>query len=218
MRFGFFICFLGINLILFSYLSDYQIFNSNKIDEIKVVHDTDWVELIQLDKSLVLDLRYATINNFTGKKLYPCARAYLRRKVANALVEANKKLKVKGLRIKIWDAYRPLSIQWELWRMYSNPDYVADPRKGSVHNRGAAVDVTLVDAKGKELDMGTPFDFFGPKAHPSYSKLPAKVLNNRKLLKTTLESVGFSGIKTEWWHFSYSKQNFNLSNKSFVCM
>jgi D-alanyl-D-alanine dipeptidase len=101
--------------------------------------------------------------------------------------------------------------------MYENPDYVADPRKGSMHNRGAAVDLTLVDKSGKELDMGTEFDFFGEKAHHAYTQFPKQVLANRELLKTGMRLAGFSEIKTEWWHYSYTSEPFNLSDMPFDC-
>lgn len=181
------------------------------------LNDTALIDITTLDKSIRLDIRYATPNNFTQKVLYPCAKAYLRKPVALALVAAQKKFKAKGFSLKIYDAYRPLAVQWKLWEMYGNPDYVADPRKGSMHNRGAAVDVTLVNKKGQELDMGTPFDFFGEKAHTDYKNLPKKVLSNRYLLKSVLKSVGFSEIKTEWWHYSYTLQNFAISDMPFEC-
>jgi zinc D-Ala-D-Ala dipeptidase len=186
-------------------------------NEAIILNDTTLVDITTLDKSIILDIRYATPNNFTQKVLYPCAKAYLRRPVALALVAAQKKFKAKGFSLKIYDAYRPLAVQWKLWEMYGNPDYVADPRKGSMHNRGAAVDVSLVDKKGQELDMGTPFDFFGEKAHTDYKNLPQKVRANRYLLRSILKSVGFSEIKTEWWHYSYTLQNFTLSDMPFEC-
>lgn len=180
--------------------------------------DTAMVNVLDLDKSLVLDLKYATSYNFTKKVLYPCAKCYLRKPVAQALVKANQKFKTKGFKIKIFDAYRPISVQWKLWNMYANPDYVADPRKGSMHNRGAAIDLTLVDQQGNELDMGTPFDFFGEKAHTDYQNLPQKVRANRYLLKSVLQSYGFATIKTEWWHFVYLNQSFNISDFAFECL
>lgn len=180
-------------------------------------NDTSLVDLQQLDPTLVLDIKYATTDNFTKQRLYPCAKAYLRKPAALALIKAHKLLKAKGYRIKIFDAYRPLAVQWRLWNMYQNPDYVADPRKGSMHNRGLAIDLTLVDKHGKELDMGTPFDYFGERAHSDYRKLPQQVLANRYLLKSVLKKVGFQGISTEWWHFSYRSGNFGLLDVPFEC-
>ncbi len=179
--------------------------------------DTSLVELKSLDPTLLIDMRYATSNNFTGKILYPCAKAYLRKPAALALISAHQKFKNKGFRIKIFDAYRPLSVQWKLWNMYKDPNYVADPRKGSMHNRAVAIDLTLVDKNGKELDMGTDFDYFGERAHPDYQDLPRQVRANRYLLKSVLKEFGFLGIRTEWWHFSYQKQPFNLLNSPFQC-
>ncbi len=179
--------------------------------------DTNLVDLQQLDPSLVLELKYATTDNFTKQKLYVCAKAYLRKPAALALLKAHRLFKAKGYRIKIYDAYRPLAVQWKLWKMYQNPDYVADPCKGSMHNRGAAIDLTLIDKNGKELDMGTPFDYFGERAHTDYSQLPQHVLANRYLLKSVMKKVGFQGISTEWWHFSYRLEYFNLLDVPFEC-
>ncbi len=179
--------------------------------------DTSLVDLQQFDPSLILDLKYATKDNFTGQKLYPCAKAYLRKPAALALLQANKLFKAKGYRIKIYDAYRPLAVQWKLWEMYKDPNYVADPRKGSMHNRGVAIDLTLIDKNGKELAMGTPFDYFGERAHSNYSNLPKHILANRYLLKSVMEKAGFQGINTEWWHFSYRSGHFGLLDVPFDC-
>lgn len=205
--------------IIWSLILFFQMGNvfTNKLLEASIENDTTLVNIHTLDKTILLDIKYATKDNFTKKVLYPCAKAYLRKKVALALVAAHQKFKAKGFRIKIYDAYRPLAVQWKLWEMYGNPDYVADPRKGSMHNRGAAVDLTLVDKNGNELAMGTPFDFFGVEAHTDNQNLPQQVRANRYLLKSVLRSVGFSEIKTEWWHFAYIKQNFNLSDMPFDC-
>lgn len=102
------------------------------------------------------------------------------------------------------DCYRPRPIQQRLWNKMPNANYVTPPKKGSMHNRGLAVDLTIVDKNGAELDMGTPFDDFSEKAHYDYTKLSPKILENRKLLRQTMESVGFKGIRTEWWHFSFA--------------
>ncbi len=176
-----------------------------------------FVEIQRLDSTILLDIRYATANNFTGSKIYDCPRCFLRPETARALVRAQKKLQAQGLGLKLFDCYRPRPYQQRLWDKVPDPNYVMPPAKGSMHSRGAAVDLTLVDAKGNELDMGTPYDFFGPKAHYDYTKLPAKVLENRRLLRRTMEAVGLKGIRTEWWHFSFQGKNFPLSDWVWPC-
>ncbi len=124
------------------------------------------------------------------------------------------------MRIKFYDCYRPLDIQKIMWDKYPNASYVANPYKGigSIHNRGGAVDMTVVDSTGKELDMGTPFDFFGKKAHQDFTDLPKNVLENRKILRDTMESVGFRRIRTEWWHYSFAnKTKFTVANTPIKC-
>jgi D-alanyl-D-alanine dipeptidase len=108
-------------------------------------------------------------------------------------------------------------VQWELWRKVPNPNYVADPRKGSMHNRGSAVDLTIVDAEGNELDMGTDFDYFGKEGHHDYTGLPKEVLENRKLLKEIMGKYGFRWIRTEWWHYSYKPKSYALSDVLWHC-
>lgn len=174
-------------------------------------------ELTALDASIPLDIRYATANNFTKSKIYDCPRCLLRPEAAKALVLAQKALQKKDLSLKMFDCYRPGPYQQRLWDKVPNPDYVTPPSKGSMHSRGAAVDLTIVDKNGKELDMGTPYDFFGVEAHTDNMKLPARVLANRRLLAETLEAVGFKGIRTEWWHFSYQKKNYPLSEFVWPC-
>ena len=177
----------------------------------------DFVDVTKLDPSIRLDIKYATTDNFTKAKIYDCPKCLLRVEAANAIVEAHKALKKKGMGLKMFDCYRPRPYQQRLWDKVPNPDYVTPPAKGSMHSRGAAVDLTIVDANGKELDMGTPYDFFGREAHTDNNSLPAKVLTNRRLLRQTLEEVGFKGIRTEWWHFSYQSKVFPLSDYVWPC-
>lgn len=185
---------------------------------VKTGYDTvQWAELVRLDSTIALDLKYATTDNFVHTAMYECGRCLLRREVAQAVVKAHHQLQKQGLGLKMFDCYRPRPIQWKLWEKVPDPRYVADPRKGSMHNRGAAVDLTLVDAQGNELDMGTPFDFFGKQAYHSYKKLPEEVLARRQLLKTTMESLGFQPTKTEWWHYAYVLRNYPLSDDLWEC-
>ncbi len=177
--------------------------------------DTSWVELLTLDSTFVLDVKYATTDNFTGDVLYDCGKILLRKKVAEDLVKAHQLVKAKGYRMKIYDGYRPLSVQWRMWKKTPNKNYVADPRKGSMHNRGCAVDLTLVDAQGKELDMGSPFDFFGKEAHLDFPHSP-QVMENRRILQDAMKKHNFKTIKTEWWHFSH-RNLYAISNFPIPC-
>ena len=166
--------------------------------------DTTFVRLADYSHDFVYDLRYATENNFLKEKVYDCAECYVRAKTAKALLAVNKIFMEGGYKIKFFDCYRPNSVQYKMWKILPNPQYVANPVKGSIHNKGGAVDVTLVDLEGNELDMGTEFDYFGKRAYHDYTDLPQKILDNRKLLKETLEANGFWGIRTEWWHYNLS--------------
>ena len=115
------------------------------------------------------------------------------------------------------DCYRPLPIQQRLWDKFQNASYVTPPSKGSMHNRGLAVDLTIVDAEGNELDMGTKFDFFGKEAHHTFTNHSDTILANRTLLKTTMEASGFKSIRTEWWHYSYPYKMYALSQMVWNC-
>ena len=176
-----------------------------------------WTELYRLDRSIIIDMKYATTENFVEEKMYDCSRCFLRPPVAEAVVKAHKQLQQQGLGLKMLDCFRPRPVQWQLWKKVPNPRYVADPRKGSMHNRGVAVDLTIVDADGEELPMGTPYDFFGPEAAPAYTDLPEEVLQNRQLLRETMIAHGFKPIRSEWWHFSYSGKNYALSDMLWKC-
>ncbi len=164
---------------------------------------SDFVRLKDLSSDFVYELKYATPNNFLKQAVYDCGECYLRKSTAEALVKANEAFKQLGYRIKLFDCYRPLSVQKKMWKILPGTHYVANPAKGSKHNRGAAVDLTLVDAEGKELNMGTPFDFFGKEAHHTYTEHSKEVLENRKLLKETLDKYNFKSIYSEWWHYEY---------------
>ena len=181
--------------------------------------DTTFIRLADFSEDFEYDLRYATTNNFLKAKVYDCAECYTRVKTAKALLKANTDLIKKGYRIKFFDCYRPNSVQYKMWGIVPNPQYVADPVKGSIHNKGGAVDITLVTLDGKELDMGTDFDFFGKKAYHDNIDLPENVLNNRKLLKETMEAYGFWSIRTEWWHYNLSTaSNDKVANFKWDCL
>lgn len=181
-------------------------------------YDTSqWADIQHLDSTIIIDLKYATNDNFVEEKLYDCPRCFLRPAAAKALVALHQKFQQQGLRIKVLDCYRPRPIQQKLWDKVPNPSYVTPPKKGSMHNRGLAVDLTLVDQSGKELDMGTAYDFFGKRAHHTFQDLPKAVLNNRKLLKESLFDFKFQSIRTEWWHYSYTIGKYPLSDMLWEC-
>lgn len=182
------------------------------------VNDSTFVNLKQYSQDFEYDMKYATEDNFLKAKVYDCAECFLRLKTVNALIDANKKFLEKGYKIKIFDCYRPLDIQKKMWKIVSNPKYVADPAKGSIHNRGGAVDITLIDSLGKELDMGTPFDFFGIEASHNYPNVSDNVKQNRILLKTIMTSSGFNSFDSEWWHYNLKTAlNDNVSNAKWDC-
>ena len=162
--------------------------------------------MIDIEKyipTIVLDLRYATTNNFMKTKLYPNINyTFLRKPAAKALKKVQTELNKKGLGVKIFDAYRPYSVTEKMWEPIKDDRYAADPKKGSGHNRGVAVDVTIINVKtGEEINMGTGFDNFSDTAHGDFNNLPLLVLQNRLLLKSTMENYGFKVLDTEWWHF-----------------
>ena len=183
-----------------------------------IINDTTFVNLKEYSQDFVYDMKYATLDNFLKAKVYDCAECFLRLKTVTALVESKKKFMEKGYKIKIFDCYRPLDIQKKMWKIISNPEYVANPAKGSIHNRGGAVDITLVDGNGKELDMGTSFDFFGVEESNNYPKVSEEVKQNRILLKTIMTSSGFNSFDSEWWHYNLkSGLNDKVSNAKWDC-
>nr|WP_026348665.1 M15 family metallopeptidase [Eudoraea adriatica] len=180
--------------------------------------DTTFVRLADYSDDFEYDLRYATENNFLKAKVYECAECYTRVKTAKALIKANDAFRLKGLKIKFYDCYRPNSVQYKMWKIVPNPQYVANPVKGSIHNKGGAVDITLVTASGEELDMGTDFDYFGKRAYHDNLDLPEEILNNRRILKETMEKYGFWSIRTEWWHYNLSSaSNDRIADFKWEC-
>lgn len=177
------------------------------------------VELRRIIPSIRYDLRYAGANNFLKKRIYPKATSttFMRWPAAYALANVQQELKEKGLGLKIFDAYRPYSATVILWESVKDERYAANPAKGSGHNRGTAVDLTLVDLKtGKERDMGTGFDNFTDTAHHAFEGLPEEILQDRALLKTIMEKHGFKALDTEWWHYYWSNpEQFELLDIPF---
>jgi D-alanyl-D-alanine dipeptidase len=153
---------------------------------------------------IATDIRYATPDNFMKRTLYPVARAWLREPAARALADVQRELNARGLALKVYDAYRPYRVTVAMWEPIRDPDFVADPAKGSRHNRGAAVDLTIVDAlSGQELAMPTPYDDFTERAHHDFQDLPADVLANRALLRDLMTKHGFDPLPSEWWHYDF---------------
>lgn len=182
------------------------------------ISDTTFVNLKDYSTDFVYDMKYATEDNFLKAKVYDCAECFLRLKTVKALVKANKKFIRKGYRIQIFDCYRPLDIKKRMWQIVSNPEYVADPAKGSIHNRGGAVDITLVDSNGIALDMGTPFDFFGPEAGHYFENLSDEVKQNRLRLKRIMQKSGFIPFNSEWWHYNLNNASKDrVSNTKWNC-
>jgi zinc D-Ala-D-Ala dipeptidase len=172
----------------------------------QVLHDSSkkMVELKSFIPGLVYDLRYASINNFMKRLMYPPTTTFtfLRLPAAMALQKVQEEFAGKGLALKIFDAYRPYSVTVKFWELVKDERYVANPAKGSGHNRGIAVDLTIISlASGAELNMGTGFDNFTDTAHSTFTDLPEEILHNRLLLRSTMEKYGFKVLDTEWWHF-----------------
>jgi len=173
-----------------------------KLKSLEGIPDSTFVRLADFNDGFAYDMRYATENNFLKSKVYDCAECYTRVKTAKALLFANEDFKKAGVRIRFFDCYRPNSVQLKMWKIVPNPQYVANPVKGSIHNKGGAVDITLETLDGVELDMGTDFDFFGKRAYHDNLNLSQEILDNRRLLKETMKKHGFWSTRTEWWHYN----------------
>jgi len=177
-------------------------------DEPGPFRETDLVELVRLDPSIRLDIRYATADNFVGRPMYSQARAFLQRPAAEALVRAHRKLREQGLGIVVFDGYRPWSVTNHFWEVATAEqrelEFVANPKNGSRHNRGCAADVTLYSlATGEALAMPSDYDDFSERAYPTYTGGSAEARANRDLLRSVMEAEGFTVYDNEWWHFDY---------------
>ncbi len=209
---------LNFLIMRWLYLFGFIIFSVGGFAQQYIPSDSkEWLDIHALDSTIMIDIRYATTNNFMKEQVYDCGRCYLRAEVAKTIVKIHRQLQKQGLGLKMFDCYRPRPYQWRLWRKVPNPNYVADPRKGSMHNRGSAVDLTIVDAEGNELNMGTEYDYFGKEGHHDYTDLPKKVLENRALLKNVMSDHGFRWIRTEWWHYSYQLKSYPLADALWHC-
>jgi D-alanyl-D-alanine dipeptidase len=170
--------------------------------------EADLLELTKLDKTIKLDIRYATANNFVGRAVYPEARAFLQRPAAEAVVRVNKRLKKEGLGLVIFDGYRPWAITKLFWETVrpEQQKFVADPANGSIHNRGCAVDLSIYDRKtGKLLPMPSGYDEFTERASPDYKGGTDEERANRDKLRSLMEAEGFTVNANEWWHFDHNE-------------
>lgn len=159
------------------------------------------VDATKVVPDLVVDMRYATKNNFLGRKLYDAPVCLLLPHVAEALKTAADILRQQGYRVRVWDCYRPHSVQKAMWKAWPRRGYVAPPQPGSVHNRGGAMDVSLTDLQGNPVTMPTDFDDFTTRANLHSTGHPPDVKQRRQLLRDAFEQAGFTGIRSEWWHF-----------------
>ena len=191
---------LGIVLLLIglNFWEPKTIANSDIPDEARLV------DIQTINPNIVLDIRYATTNNFLEEELYQVAKCALRKEVAEQLSMVQNDLEEIDLGLKVFDCYRPLSVTKKMWEVLPDSRYVANPERGSRHNRGAAVDVSLVDLKtGIELEMPTDYDDFSEKAWRTYEGNEPEVKENSDLLASMMEERGFEPLITEWWHFDF---------------
>lgn len=193
---------------------------SNQADYKKSVRENLDKQLVELKKfipDISLDIKYATRNNFAKQAVYKQARAFARLPVARALKIVQTELKKSGLGLKIFDGYRPYSVTVKFFDIASDKNFVANPKDGSRHNRGCAIDLTIINLKtGKELDMPTPYDSFAVAASSDYKDLPAEAIKNRDLLISLMERNGFKVLDNEWWHFDFNGwKNFELMDMAF---
>jgi D-alanyl-D-alanine dipeptidase len=191
---------LGIVLLLIglNFGEPKTIANSDIPDEARLV------DIQTINPNIVLDIRYATTNNFLEEQLYQVAKCALRKEVAEQLSKVQNDLEEIDLGLKVFDCYRPLSVTKKMWEVLPDSRYVANPERGSRHNRGAAVDVSLVDLKtGMELEMPTDYDDFSEKAWRSYEGNKPEVKRNSDLLASMMKERGFEPLITEWWHFDF---------------
>ena len=182
-------------------------------------HQPDLVELNRFDPRLIMDIRYATPDNFARRQVYPSARAFLQRPAAEALKRAHDVLQAQGYGMIIYDGYRPWSVTKIFWDItpQSQKDFVADPARGSKHNRGCAVDLSLYDLKtSRPVEMPTDFDEFTERAYPTYSGGTEASRRHRQILRQAMESAGFKNYEYEWWHFDFpGYEKYRIMNVSF---
>ena len=163
--------------------------------------EDDLIELSQFDAGLIVEAVYAAPHTFLGVAVYPENRLFLMKPAADRLIRVQKNLRGKELVLKIWDAYRPLALQKKMWELVRDDRYIANPQTGSRHNRGCAVDCTLADLHGRELEMPTAYLHFSERAHRDFMDIPKKAIQNRQILEDAMKAEGFIPLHEEWWHF-----------------
>lgn len=203
---------VGLGLVLLALAITVQV----QLSASAIADPLKFVNVRSINPNILLDIRYATKNNFTNQQLYRQAKCFLRASVAEKLSRVQIELETRGLGLKVYDCYRPLSVQKRMWQIKPDPNYVANPANGSRHNRGSAVDLTLVDRKGKMIEMPTDFDVFSDRAHQDYDDLSKQVKEHRQILRDVMVENGFVALRTEWWHFDAEDwQKFPVANVSF---
>lgn len=180
---------------------------------------TDLIDMDFYGNEFDYEIRYATPDNFIGETLYDCPKCLLQPEVSRAVWEANQYFCELGYKIKFYDCYRPLDVQKFMWSKVPRPTYVGNPYgKGSVHNRAAAVDITLVTLEGCYVEMGSDYDYFGRASHIDNFNFSSEILDNRKILIDGMRAHGFQTVRTEWWHYSFRKNyGFPVLNDSLPC-
>jgi zinc D-Ala-D-Ala dipeptidase len=177
-----------------------------------------WVDLTSLLNHAQFEIKYASEDNFTGKKIYDCPACYVRKELSAGIVSIEQQAYELGLGLLIYDCYRPSVYQQRLWDVKPDPRYVMPPSKGSNHSRGIAIDLTLFELEsGELLDMGTDFDHLGAESHRDHPKLSEAAKANRELLLQLMRNNNFNSIRTEWWHFDYKNKNFPVESFTWNC-
>jgi zinc D-Ala-D-Ala dipeptidase len=194
----------------------YQL-NAQKQQKTNLIQVSSWRKVVAEKGKIQLIMPYATKNNFAQEAVYPCATCLLRPEAYDALMKAKLTANKANLQLIIFDCYRPKAIQMVLYNLVKNEDFVALPKKGSMHNKGLAVDLGLASKAGTPLDMGTEFDSFSPKSSFSFKGLTNVQKNNRVLLRNIMMNAGFLPYEKEWWHFNYSKVFYQPSDSVWSC-
>lgn len=205
---------------LFCFILFSSVFAQNVPPKESNKREAHLIELIKLDPTIKLDIRYATEDNFVGRTVYPEARAFLQKPAAKALVRVHEKLRRQGLGLVVFDGYRPWAITKLFWEVTPEEKrkFVANPEKGSKHNRGCAVDLSVFDLKtGDLLPMPSGYDEFTERASPNYTGGTEEERRNRELLRKLMEAEGFTVNPNEWWHFDYKNwQDYAIYDISFA--
>ena len=209
-----------INALAFALISVFAVSAQELPPSFPEAREADLLELIKLDPTIKLDIRYARSDNFVGRKVYPEARAFLQRPAAEALVRVHRKLKKQGLGLVVYDGYRPWTITKLFWDVTPQDKriFVANPKTGSRHNRGCAVDLSIFNLKtGRQIPMPSDFDEFSERANPTYEGGTEKQRANRDLLRTLMEAEGFTVNSNEWWHFDFNRwQDYGIYDLAFT--